>query len=117
METIDNKVEFNFLRIYSNVFTIYLYETFVFTQHNPYEYYIGAFITVLAIIFQTVYFRKLEEQKSSDEDSFVSVSFGDIEKASFKEDYEKFLDRARSDLVDGQIKQFLSKQGFGTMKT
>ena len=61
METIDNKVEFNFLRIYSNVFTIYLYETFVFTQHNPYEYYIGAFITVLAIIFQTVYFRKLEE--------------------------------------------------------
>lgn len=36
MEVIDNGVEFTFLRIYSNVFTIYLYETFVFTQHNRY---------------------------------------------------------------------------------
>lgn len=61
MEVIDNRVEFIFLRIYANVFTLYLYQTFVFTQHNQYEYTIGAVVTILAIAFQTLFFRKMED--------------------------------------------------------
>jgi len=34
IEIIDNQVEFNFLRIYSNFFTLYLFFIFVFTRHE-----------------------------------------------------------------------------------
>lgn len=118
MEIIDNKVEFNFLRIYANIFTIYLYETFIFTQHNEYEISIAAFVTLAVIIFQTVYFRKLENDKPDDDnDSLVALTLDDVENVSFNNQYERFLNMARSDLVDSQIKEFLSKQGYGTMKT
>jgi len=33
MEVIDNKVQFNFLKIYSNFFSMYMFLIFVFTQH------------------------------------------------------------------------------------
>lgn len=56
---IDNEVEFKFLKIYANVFTIYLYLTFVFTQHNFYEYTLGAVVTIAFVVIQMMYFGKL----------------------------------------------------------
>jgi hypothetical protein len=59
METIDNEVEFNFLKIYSNVFSVYLFLTFVITQYNEYEIVIGGAATVIAIFIQIFFFRSL----------------------------------------------------------
>lgn len=118
MEIIDNEVEFNFLRIYSNVFTLYLYLIFVFTQKEILEYAIGGIVTIITMLFQTIYFRKLREDVPNFDDSVIVQSLDELEiKTAYKEKYEQFLDVARSDLVDGEIKEYLSKQGFGTMRT
>lgn len=45
------------------------------------------------------------------------MTLGDVEDVSFNQQYEKFLNVARNDLVDSQIKEYLSKLGYGTMKT
>lgn len=45
------------------------------------------------------------------------MTLDDVEPVSFNEKYERFLNVARSDQIDSQIKEFLSKQGIGTMKT
>jgi len=37
--------------------------------------------------------------------------------SSYREQYEKFVEEARSDELDIEIKQFLSKEGYGTMQT
>jgi len=54
-EVIDNKVQFNFLKIYTNIFTIYMYIILVHTQKNLLEYIIGAAITAIALFFQVFY--------------------------------------------------------------
>jgi len=72
MEVIHNDVQFNFLRIYSNVFTIYMYITFVFTQQHIIEYFIGAVVTAGTILLQTIYFRKLKDEESTTADTIIA---------------------------------------------
>lgn len=79
METIDNEVEFNFLKIYSNVFSVYLFITFIVTQYNEYEMIIGGAATVIAILVQTFYFRKLRDNEPSSRDSFITLKLDDLE--------------------------------------
>lgn len=59
---IRNKVQYRFLKIYTNVFTIYMYIIFVHTQRTNIEYIVGAIITALAIILQLVFFREKKGQ-------------------------------------------------------
>lgn len=101
METIDNEVEFNFLKIYSNVFSVYLFITFIVTQYNEYEMIIGGAATVIAILVQTFYFRKLRDNEPSSRDSFITLKLDDLEEVdSYQARYEKFLHEARNDLTD-----------------
>lgn len=79
METIDNEVEFNFLKIYSNVFSVYLFITFIVTQYNEYEMIIGGAATVIAILVQTFYFRRLRDNEPSSRDSFITLNLDDLE--------------------------------------
>ena len=73
-------MEYKFLRIYSNVFTVYLYETFVFTQHNEYEYTIGAIVTVAFIVMQLMYFGRWDyREEEGDEESVVSATLSEID--------------------------------------
>jgi hypothetical protein len=78
MEIIDNEVEFNFLRIYSNVFTLYLYLIFVFTQKEILEYAIGGVVTIITMLFQTIYFRKLREDVPNFDDSVIVQSLDEL---------------------------------------
>lgn len=101
METIDNEVEFNFLKIYSNVFSVYLFITFIVTQYNEYEMIIGGAATVIAILVQTFYFRKLRDNEPSSRDTFITLKLDDLEEVdSYQARYEKFLHEARNDLTD-----------------
>jgi hypothetical protein len=68
MELLDNEVEFKFLKIYSNIFTVYLYSIFVFTQHDKYEYTLGAIVTLLFILIQLTYFRRKKEKVETDDE-------------------------------------------------
>ena len=79
METIDNEVEFNFLKIYSNVFSVYLFITFIVTQYNEYEMIIGGAAMVIAILVQTFYFRRLRDNEPSSRDSFITLNLDDLE--------------------------------------
>ena len=55
-------------------------------------------MTVLSILFQTIYFRKLNDNEPSTKDSFVHPCFKDLEISdSYQMRYKKFLDEARSD--------------------
>jgi hypothetical protein len=105
METIDNEVEFKFLKIYSNVFSVYLFVTFIITQHNPFEIIIGGGATVLAILVQLFYFRRLRDNQPSSRDSFITLNLDGLEHVdSYQQRYQKFLDEARDDLTDNDIK-------------
>ena len=71
---------------------------------------------------QLMYYGKLDykedqEDKDQDGESVVSSALLDIEDKKFQTDYEHFLNHTRNDLVDVEIKEYLSKEGFGTMKT
>ena len=74
-------------------------------------------MTIATIIFQTLYFRKLNVNEYEDEDSFVEMRLDDIEIESYKRRYESFMNFARDDTVDLEIKEYLARQGYGTMKT
>jgi hypothetical protein len=105
MEVIHNDVQFNFLRIYSNVFTVYMYIIFVFTQHTLLEYLIGAVVTIATVIFQTIYFRKLKIEEDTTADTIVTDTLEDLELdltdiSSYRERYENFIKKARSDELD-----------------
>lgn len=93
METIDNEVEFKFLKIYSNVFSLYLFLNFIVTQHNPYEIIIGGGTTILAILVQVFYFRRLRDNTPNSKDSFITLTIDGLEHIdSYKDRYQKFLD-------------------------
>ena len=47
----------------------------------------------------------------------VSMALSEIQDKKFLYDYEHFLNNTRNDLVDVEIKEYLSKEGYGTMKT
>lgn len=64
-ETINSKVQFNFLKIYTNLFTVYMYIVFVFTQRHLLEYIVGAAVTVLALGVQLLYFRTLKVKNTA----------------------------------------------------
>jgi hypothetical protein len=105
METIDNEVEFRFLKIYSNVFSVYLFVTFITTQNNTYETVIAGAATVLAILTQLIYFRRLRDNQPSSRDSFIALSLEGLDHVdSYQHRYQKFLDEARDDLTDTEIK-------------
>lgn len=55
LELIESKVEYYFLKIYSNFFTIYMCIVFIITQNLTYEIYIALAITFVAILFQLLY--------------------------------------------------------------
>lgn len=60
--------------------------------------------TLIFIICQIVLFRNLKGSKL-DEDERVFANLDDIEEhSSYENKYETFLDRARSDLIDSEIK-------------
>lgn len=54
-------MEFKFLQIYANVFSVYLFATFITTQNQAYEIMIGGGATILAILVQLIYFRRLRD--------------------------------------------------------
>ena len=53
MEIIDNGVQFKFLKIYTNFFSVYALIIFILTQHLEVELWIACGLTVGAIIAQT----------------------------------------------------------------
>ena len=66
-----------------------------------------------------MYFWKLDykEETFEDDESISSSRVSETDEKRYLVDYEHFLNTARNDLVDVEIKEFLSKQGFGTIKT
>lgn len=62
---------------------------------------IGGAATVIAILVQTFYFRKLRDNEPSSRDSFITLKLDDLEEVdSYQARYEKFLHEARNDLTD-----------------
>lgn len=83
-----------------------------------YEIILAGAATVVAILVQVFYFRKLTNREPTSKDSFVTARLDELDQIdSYQEKYEKFLDEARSDMVDSEIKEYLSRNGYGTMKT
>jgi hypothetical protein len=57
MEVIHNQVQLNFLRIYTNIFVVFMSVIFIATQHTTFEYVLASIVAALAFLFQTLYFR------------------------------------------------------------
>lgn len=106
------------MQLYANVFSVYLFTTFIITQNEAYEIIIGGGATILAILVQIIYFRRLRDHQPSSRDSLVTLSIDGLDHVdSYQGRYQKFLDEARDDLTDTEIREYLSKIGYGTMKT
>lgn len=66
-----------------------------------YEIIIAGSATAIAIFVQVFYFRKLTDREPSSKDSFVTLRLDELDHVnSYQATYEKFLDEARSDMVD-----------------
>jgi uncharacterized BrkB/YihY/UPF0761 family membrane protein len=57
MEVIHNQVQLNFLRIYTNIFVVFMSVIFIATQHTTFEYVLASIVAAVAFLFQTFYFR------------------------------------------------------------
>lgn len=68
MEIINNQVQLNFLRIYTNVFVIFMFIIFIITQHSTAEYVLSSIVVIAAVLFQNIYFRKSAKQKLNEEE-------------------------------------------------
>lgn len=53
MEMIDCQTEFKFLKLYSNIFSLYVLLTFLSLQNDLYQMIIGGAGTLLVMLFQT----------------------------------------------------------------
>lgn len=90
-EIIKTRVQFNFLKIYTNLFTIYIYIVYVYTQHTWIETTSGGIVTIIFLLIQIIYFRK-EKIVNPDEDEKEIKLLNEIEEATlYKEKYERFL--------------------------
>ena len=120
MEVQHNDLEFNFLRIYANVFAVYVLLVFVWTQSSGYEYAFAIAATVLSILCQLIFLRSQKDpRKTQDPDYAPHDSIDTIpDPVLYREQYETFLDRARSDSLDVEINEYLSKYSMAqTVKT
>ena len=66
-EIISNQVQYKFLKIYTCVFTVYMYIIFVHTQRATIEYVIGAIITAFALVLQIFYFKEYKETQDEED--------------------------------------------------
>ncbi len=63
MEIIDNKVQFQFLKIYTTFFSLYGFLIFVLTQRLEIEFWLAAGFTLVMIIIQLFYIGRNFETK------------------------------------------------------
>lgn len=58
MEVINNQLQLNFLRFYTNVFVAFMFVIFIATQHETIEYVIASIVVTGFVLFQNIYFRR-----------------------------------------------------------
>lgn len=107
MEVIHNQVQLNFLRIYTNIFVVFMSVIFIATQHTTLEYVLASIVAAIAFIFQTFYFRTPKRSAQEEEDLAVhSQTFDDLPPESvlsYKDHYDQFLDAGTNEKVDELI--------------
>ena len=59
MQMIGNNVKFYYLRIYTNIFTLTIFASFVYTQREMVQKITSATMTIIALFLQIFYFRKM----------------------------------------------------------
>ena len=87
VELIESKVQYNFLKIYSNFFTIFMCIVFLLTQNLTYEIYISISVSLVAIAFQILYTSKKPEV--SIENNISLDEFAPTE--TYRSKYQAFL--------------------------
>ena len=70
---IRNRVQYRFLKIYTSVFTIYMYIIFIHTQKTNIEWIVGGIVTALAIVLQLLFFREHKGKIVDDEEEDQKV--------------------------------------------
>ena len=114
MEIIDNGVQFKFLKIYSNFFSIYMFLIFSLTQYMEVEFWIGFSLMVVAIIFQTVVIK----ERVYVDDIALPMTLDELDiDDSYKKRYNEFRSNVVSDKIDLEIKEYLAKNGYGSIQT
>ena len=105
VELIESKVEYNFLKIYSNFFTVYMCLVFILTQNLTYEVYISISITIVAIVFQLLY--SPSKAKVTVENTLTLEEFSP--KKTYRSNYEIYLGSLRNPGIDREIDLYVGE--------
>jgi hypothetical protein len=68
MEVIHNQVQINFLKLYTNIFVVFMFIIYISTQHSTTEYILGSVVASAAVLFQNIYFRRRAKNESEDDE-------------------------------------------------
>ena len=100
MEIIDNRVQFRFLKVYANIFSLYTFLIFILTQHLEIELWIAFGLMVFAIIVQTFLIKESEKLDDiNEEEKMDELEFKD----SYRKRYLNFVENMVSDPIDIEI--------------
>jgi hypothetical protein len=120
MEVIHNQVQLTFLRIYTNIFVVFMSVIFIATQHTTFEYVVASLVAAIAFIFQTLYFRTPNRSTHEEEELAAhSQTFDDLPPhcvLSYSDPYNQFLEAATNDKVDELINKELYGTGFSSIE-
>jgi hypothetical protein len=108
-EIINCRVQFKFLKIYTNFFTIYMYLIFVHTQRTTIEIVVGAIVTILTVIAQLLFFRYHKKALEDDEELSVQMlnELNPTCTSHYKEKYLSFIESIRSESLDREIENYI----------
>jgi hypothetical protein len=120
MEVIHNQLQLNFLRLYTNVFVLFMFVIFIATQHSTTEYVIASIVVAAAVLFQNIYFRNNVRKGQDEHDEETAKTVDDLHptaNVSYQQKYNSFLEVSRNDMVDKSIKEDLFGAGFSSINT